>query len=53
MFYNYCRTITFLEKRLIILHNMIIEDERDLKAPIQDIVDAPTVTTNMIVNENI
>ena len=29
----------------IILHNMIIEDERDLNAPIQDVVEAPTPTT--------
>ena len=28
----------------IILHNMIIEDERDLNAPIQDAVEAPTPT---------
>ncbi|KAG5596345.1 hypothetical protein H5410_037577 [Solanum commersonii] len=36
----------------IILHNMIIEDECDLNAPIQDIVEALTPTTEMMVGEN-
>jgi len=37
----------------IILHNMIIEDERDLNAPIQDAVEAPTPTIEMLVDENL
>ena len=37
----------------IILHNMIIEDERDLNAPIQDAVEAPTPTTKMVIDENL
>ncbi|XP_049381402.1 uncharacterized protein LOC125845966 [Solanum stenotomum] len=36
----------------IILHNMIIEDECDLNAPIQDVVEAPTPTIEMVVDEN-
>ncbi|KAK4723665.1 hypothetical protein R3W88_026444 [Solanum pinnatisectum] len=37
----------------IILHNMIIEDERDFNAPIQDVVEAPTPTIEMVVDENL
>ncbi|KAL3322167.1 hypothetical protein AABB24_039676 [Solanum stoloniferum] len=37
----------------IILHNMIIEDERDLNAPIQDAVEAPTPTIEMVIDENL
>ena len=37
----------------IILHNMIIEDERDLSAPIQDAVEAPIPTTKMVIDENL
>ncbi|KAH0672905.1 hypothetical protein KY284_023992 [Solanum tuberosum] len=33
-----------------ILHNMIIEDERDLNAPIQDVIEAPTPTIEMVVD---
>ncbi|XP_060183449.1 uncharacterized protein LOC132613242 [Lycium barbarum] len=36
----------------IILHNMIIEDERDLNAPIQDAWEGPTPTVEMVVDEN-
>ena len=32
---------------------MIIEDERDLNAPIQDVVEAPTPTTEIVVDENL
>ncbi|KAL3334478.1 hypothetical protein AABB24_030952, partial [Solanum stoloniferum] len=37
----------------IILHNMIIEDERVLNAPIQDAVEAPTPTIEMVIGENL
>ena len=36
----------------IILHNMIIEDERDLNAPIFDDVEAPTADVEMMVDDN-
>ena len=36
----------------IILHNMIIEDERDLNAPIVDAMEAPTVDVEMTVDDN-
>nr|XP_009794855.1 PREDICTED: uncharacterized protein LOC104241608 [Nicotiana sylvestris] len=36
----------------IILHNMIIEDERDLNAPIQDAWEGPTPTVEMVADEN-
>ena len=36
----------------IIMHNMIIEDERDLNAPIEEAVDAPTPTVKMVVAEH-
>ncbi|XP_060178183.1 uncharacterized protein LOC132608125 [Lycium barbarum] len=36
----------------IILHNMIIEDERGLNAPIQDAGEGPTPTVEMVVDEN-
>ena len=35
----------------IIMHNMIIEDERDLDAPIQDVREAPTPEVERIVDE--
>ncbi|XP_075521342.1 uncharacterized protein LOC142554565 [Primulina tabacum] len=37
-------------KACIIMHNMIIEDERDLSAPIQDACEAPTPMVEMAVN---
>ncbi|KAK4737341.1 hypothetical protein R3W88_001038 [Solanum pinnatisectum] len=37
----------------IILHNMIIEDERDLNAPIQDAVEASTPNIEMMIDENL
>ncbi|TMX02487.1 hypothetical protein EJD97_021412 [Solanum chilense] len=37
----------------IILHNMIFEDECDLNAPIQDVVEAPTPIIEMVVDENL
>ncbi|KAG5617298.1 hypothetical protein H5410_017122 [Solanum commersonii] len=37
----------------IILHNVIIDDERDLNAPIQDVVEASTPTTKIVVDENL
>ncbi|XP_070055677.1 uncharacterized protein [Nicotiana tomentosiformis] len=36
----------------IILHNMIIENERDLNAPIQDDLEGPPPTVEMAVDEN-
>ncbi|XP_073153502.1 uncharacterized protein [Henckelia pumila] len=36
----------------IIMHNMIIEDERDLSAPIQDARETPAPEVEMIVDEN-
>ncbi|XP_060212024.1 uncharacterized protein LOC132639600 [Lycium barbarum] len=36
----------------IILHNMTIEDERDLNAPIQDAWEGPTPTVEMVVDES-
>ncbi|XP_073152381.1 uncharacterized protein [Henckelia pumila] len=36
----------------IIMHNMIIEDERDLSAPIQDARKTPAPEVEMIVDEN-
>ena len=36
----------------IIMHNMIIEDERDLNALIEEVVDAPTPTIEMVVDEH-
>ena len=37
----------------IIMHNMIIEDERDINAPIRDARAAPVVQVEMTVNENV
>ncbi|TMW80514.1 hypothetical protein EJD97_018854 [Solanum chilense] len=37
----------------IILHNMIIKDECDLNAPIQDVVEVSTPTIEMAVNKNL
>ena len=37
----------------IIMHNMIIEDERNLDAPIQEAREAPTPEVEMVVDENI
>ena len=36
----------------IILHNMIIEDERDLNAPIVDAIEAPTVYIEKTLDDN-
>nr|XP_016494954.1 PREDICTED: uncharacterized protein LOC107814133 [Nicotiana tabacum] len=36
----------------IILHNMIIEDERDLNAPIEDARECPATTVEMVVDED-
>ena len=35
------------------LHNMIIEDEHDDNVSIEDVVDALTQTTKMVIDENI
>ena len=35
----------------IIMHNMIIEDERDLNAPIEEAFDVPTPTVGTVVDE--
>ncbi|XP_073019425.1 uncharacterized protein [Primulina eburnea] len=35
----------------IIMHNMIIEDERDLSAPIEDAKEAPLADVEMVVND--
>ena len=32
----------------IIIHNMIVEDERDVNAPIQDCVEAPTINIEYV-----
>ncbi|XP_073024355.1 uncharacterized protein [Primulina eburnea] len=37
----------------IIMHNMIIEDERDLDTPIQDELEAPTPNVEMVTDQNI
>ncbi|XP_073286159.1 uncharacterized protein [Primulina huaijiensis] len=37
----------------IIMHNMIIEDECDLNASIEDMIEAPTLDVEMVVDENI
>uniref|UniRef100_K4CSM7 DDE Tnp4 domain-containing protein n=1 Tax=Solanum lycopersicum TaxID=4081 RepID=K4CSM7_SOLLC len=37
----------------IILLNIIIEDERDLNTPIQDVVEASTPTIEIVVDENL
>ncbi|TMW82501.1 hypothetical protein EJD97_005764 [Solanum chilense] len=37
----------------VILHHIIIEDESDLNSPIKDVIEAPTPTTKMEVNENL
>ena len=36
----------------IIMQNMIIEDERDLNTPIEEAVDTPTPTVEMVVDEH-
>ncbi|XP_075478760.1 uncharacterized protein LOC142519605 [Primulina tabacum] len=40
-------------KACIIMHNMIIECERDLSVPIQDAREAPTPVVEIVVNEHI
>ena len=35
----------------IIMHNMIIEDERDLEAPIEDVMEAPAPEVEMVVDD--
>ncbi|XP_073121826.1 uncharacterized protein [Henckelia pumila] len=37
----------------IIMHNMIIEDERDLDTPIQDAMEAPTPNVEVVSDQNI
>ncbi|XP_073312550.1 uncharacterized protein [Primulina huaijiensis] len=37
----------------IIMHNMIIEDERDLDTPIQDALEEPTPNVEMVTDQNI
>ncbi|XP_075504569.1 protein ANTAGONIST OF LIKE HETEROCHROMATIN PROTEIN 1-like [Primulina tabacum] len=37
----------------IIMHNMIIEDERDLNTPIQDAMEAPTANVEIVTDQNI
>ncbi|XP_073067238.1 uncharacterized protein [Primulina eburnea] len=37
----------------IIIHNMIIDNERNLDAPIQDAMEAPESDVEMVVDENI
>lgn len=34
------------------MHNMIIEDERDINAPVRDARPAPQATVEMAINEN-
>ena len=36
----------------IIMHNMIIEDERDVDATIEDHTEAPTPEVEMVLDEN-
>ena len=36
----------------IVMHNMIIEDERDINAPVRDTRPAPQATVEMVINEN-
>ena len=36
----------------IIMHNIIIKDERDLNAPIEEAIDAPTPAVEMVVDEH-
>ena len=36
----------------IVMHNMIIEDKRDLDAPIEDVMEASTPEVQMVVDEN-
>ena len=36
----------------IIMHNMIIKDEHDLNAPIEEAIDAPTPTVEIVVDEH-
>ena len=37
----------------IILHNVIIEDERHHNAPTQDVIQAPSPMTEMVVDKNL
>ena len=60
-FANFCRAITFWSKNVlhdimtacIIMHNMIIEDERNLYAPISNAREVPTPTVELAQEENI
>ena len=36
----------------IVMHNMIIEDELDINAPVRDARSAPPTTVEMAINEN-
>ena len=36
----------------VIMHNMIIENEHDLKAPSKEVGDAPILTIEMVVDEH-
>ncbi|KAK2662110.1 hypothetical protein Ddye_000684 [Dipteronia dyeriana] len=60
VFQSRLRTRTFLEKHVlhdimttcIIMHNIIIEDERDVDATIEDQMEAPTPDVERAVYEN-
>ena len=58
---NCCGTGAFFEQSVlhdimtmcIIMHNMIVEDERDLQALIVDVIEAPALNIERIVDDNI